>query len=93
VTTCAWTLRDGMPCRKLAQVDGLCPPHFNLRRALEAEDAERALRGEPPMGARERDGFLSASAEHGRPPSGAPSRSPRECLGYLYEPCGAVGMP
>jgi hypothetical protein len=56
--TCAWTHRDGTPCRQVAQVDGLCPAHFEMQRALEAEEAERAARGEPPLSGRPRDRFL-----------------------------------
>jgi glutamyl/glutaminyl-tRNA synthetase len=58
VTTCAWTLRDGSPCRSVALADGLCFPHFTTRQALEAEDAARAARGQPPMSERERERFL-----------------------------------
>jgi hypothetical protein len=58
VTGCAWTLRDGSRCRSLALVDGLCPPHFNMRRALDAEDQARAGRGEPLMSEKERERFL-----------------------------------
>jgi hypothetical protein len=56
--TCAWILRNETPCPKVAQVDGLCPPHFEMQRALEAENEQRALRGEPPLSGRPRDRFL-----------------------------------
>jgi hypothetical protein len=59
VTSCVWTLRDGSRCRSLAVVDELCAPHFNLRRALDAEKAERADRGEPPMNSRDCERFLN----------------------------------
>jgi hypothetical protein len=49
----------------LAQVDGFCPTHFTMQRALEAAAAERAARGEPPMSVRERDRFLKRLS-HGR---------------------------
>ena len=55
---CAWTLRDGTPCRQVAKVDGFCPFHFEMRQALEVEDAERTSRGEPPLSGRQRDLFL-----------------------------------
>jgi hypothetical protein len=58
MTTCGWVLRDSTLCKKVAQVDGLCPEHFEMRRALEAEERERAARGEPPLSERGRDRFL-----------------------------------
>jgi hypothetical protein len=58
VRTCAWILRDGSPCMKVAQIGELCPPHFEMQQALDAATAERAARGGPPMSARERDRFL-----------------------------------
>lgn len=58
VTNCAWVRRDGSPCPQVAQVEGLCPAHFNMRRALEAENRERLRRGAPPLSERERDNFL-----------------------------------
>jgi hypothetical protein len=56
--TCAWTLRDGSRCRQVAQVEGFCPAHFTMQRALEAEDKERVDRGEPPLNGDERNRFL-----------------------------------
>jgi hypothetical protein len=58
VTDCTWTLRDGSRCQSVAVIDGLCPGHFNQRRALDGENQERADRGEPPMNDRERERFL-----------------------------------
>ncbi len=59
MSACGWTLKDGSRCRSVAVVDELCGFHFNLRRALDAENAERADRGEPPMNDEERVRFLA----------------------------------
>jgi hypothetical protein len=58
MTRCAWILRDGAPCLKVVQVDGFCRFHFEMRQALETENEQRALRGEPPLRGRPRDRFL-----------------------------------
>jgi hypothetical protein len=55
---CAWILRDGSQCKSRAFVDGLCSSHFEMERALEAENAERVSRGEPPLSGRPREVFL-----------------------------------